>query len=313
MSGLLALLVAAIVRRWAARSAAASPRRTGRTDRGSDAGAHRGAHARRRPPRPPPLRQRVPPRRRPPRRPRPHRQLPPPTPRPTAPTPAPTAPPSPAPSRQLPADADRRRGQHGHAQGGRRRRSCRSRLPPPRSLFALGVGDRLIAQHRRRRLPAGGHEASARRDVQLGRRREDRRSQHRSRDRRRQRFQQARLARAVAAARDPGPRGLRRGRRGRAPRHRSRRPGDRQAGRERRRSSPTMRADFDLVDEGDRRPAASADVLRARRDEGDLRTRPTSSFIAEMITLAGGTPITTGSTDGLQHPAREARRRPTPR
>ncbi len=64
------------------------------------------------------------------------------------------------PGAHLPADPHRRRGHRGHAPGGPRPRSCRSRPPRPRSLFALGVGDKVVGQGRGlHALPARGRRS----------------------------------------------------------------------------------------------------------------------------------------------------------
>ena len=70
-----------------------------------------------------------------------------------------------------------------------------------------------------------------------------------------------------------------------------------------------MRAGFDQVEARDRRPAPSRACSTSSTRRREIYTAADDSFLAEMIELAGGDPITTGSTDELRDPARDADRR----
>ena len=228
-------------------------------------------------------------------------------------SPAPTTAPTPASRRpvahrrgaSLPAHADRRRGQRSSTQAEPQR--IVSLTPATTEIvFALGVGDRLVGEHGLRRLPA---EAVDLPHVATSARSTSRRSST-----------SAPTSSSPAATASTSRTALAQLRRLGIP------------------VLVALRADvegvlkdIELVGQAIGRPDEAADARRrhAQIDQVHRRTRrppaapadfyeidatkeiygpADDSFIAEMIALAGGDADHDGQPDGLQHPAREARR-----
>ena len=226
----------------------------------------------------------------------------------TPPPPAP-APPRPRPPPVLPADPHRRRGERGHVPA--EPTKIVSITPATTEiLFALGAGDRLVGKARTSTTIRA--EAAALPDVanvQLGRRREDRRPRRRPRDRRRQRLQPARRrSRSCAGSGSRSSSVYAPDVEGVLARHRARR--------RRRSASPRGRCDLTASMRAELRPGRGRDggAAQPRRlyeldaTNGDLRPRR-QSFIAEMIALAGGDADHDRQRDRVSDPAGEARRR----